>query len=159
MFLISSVILFIHSLFFLLFPKWARRERFGFRFIYLFLCSTQHLSVLSLRRGLKRLSSWEGAARVARWGCGVEGRSLTAGRALRAERGRRALPGLVASSPVRGRSGGGGGGRSRLLAGSVQLDPYSSPAQRQLAPAGEEDPAALCARTLVSQPLGSSGES
>lgn len=124
---------------------------------YLFLCSTQHLSVVSLSG-----SSVSAAGRVrpgvARWGCGVEGQSLAAGRGLRAERGRRALPGLVASSPVRGRSGG-GGGRRRLLPGSVQLHPYSSPAQRQLAPAGEEDTAALCARTLVSQPLGSSGES
>lgn len=59
------------------------------------------------------------------WGRGVEGRSLTAGRGLRLERCRRALPGLAASSPVGSRGGGsggggdGGGGRGRMFVGSV----------------------------------------
>lgn len=46
-----------------------------------------------------------------------------------------------------------------MLAGSVRLEPFSSLVQRQLAPAGEGDFAALCSKTPVSQPRGSSGES
>ncbi|XP_030880932.1 glypican-5 [Leptonychotes weddellii] len=46
-----------------------------------------------------------------------------------------------------------------MLAGSVRLEPFSSLVQRQLAPAGEGHFAALCSKTPVSQPRGSSGES
>lgn len=91
-----------------------------------------------------------------RAGRGVQGRGLSAGRGLPAERGGQAHPRLAASSSA-GRDG--GGGRSRMLVSSVQLQACSSSEQRQLAPAGEGDPAALCARTLVSHPRGSSGES
>uniref|UniRef100_M3YKC9 Uncharacterized protein n=1 Tax=Mustela putorius furo TaxID=9669 RepID=M3YKC9_MUSPF len=46
-----------------------------------------------------------------------------------------------------------------MLAGSVRLQPFSSPGLRQLAPAGDGDLAALCWRTLLFQPRGSPGES
>lgn len=95
----------------------------------------------------QRLSRRGGAAAgVAR------GRGLTTGQGLPTERGRglssesdpRASLRLAAGSAARGDRG---GGQSRMLAGSVRLQPLSSLAPRHLAPAGEGDPAALCPRT------------
>ena len=84
----------------------------------------------------QRLSRGAAAARgVAR------GRGLTTGRGLSAERDPRASLRLAAGSAARGY------GQSRMLAGSVRLQPLSSLAPRHLAPAGEGDPAALCQRT------------
>lgn len=85
---------------------------------------------------------------AARRGRGA-GRGLAAGRGLPGERDWRAHPRLAASS----RAGGDcSGGQNQMLAGSLRLLPYFSPAQRQLVPAGEGDPVALCPRTLVFQP-------
>lgn len=89
------------------------------------------------------------------------GRSLGAGRnvegrGLPAERGGRARPRLAAAGWARGYRG---GGQSRMLVGSVRLQPFSSPGLRQLAPAGDGDLAALCRRTLLFHPRGSPGES
>lgn len=158
---LSSLSLFIHSLFSSdRSPREGPGER-GPAFV-LFICFLDpgRAARRSVLRGaaLTREGGSRGGPRAggAAWGRRlVAGRNVE-GRSLPAEHGGRARPRLAAAGWARGY---GCGGQSRMLAGSVRLQPFSSLVQRQLAPAGEGDLAALCSRTLVSQPRSSSGES
>lgn len=104
----------------LLFPKWDGRARFGFRFIYFFAPGSVALMFLQRGPGVPAAGLVRPGQRAGR---GVQGRGLSAGRGLPAERGGRAHPRLAASSSA---GGDGGGGRSRMLVSSLQLQTYSS---------------------------------
>lgn len=125
--------------------EWMGRGRFGF---VSFPCSRQRRSSVSPAR-----AAWNAAQ--PRGGCGPWRRAGAwlnhgagpvhgAGAGPSAERDPRASLRLAAGSAA---LGDGAGGQSRVLTGSVRLQPLSWLAPRHLAPAGEGDPAALCPRT------------